>query len=181
MIIIIMIIIRIIIITIIIIMIMIIEIEDIKLREGTRTPCFYGLPKMHKQSNTLPPLRPICNEYNSCTAKVSEWVDSFIKPVAMKTNSYIKDATDFIKHIEKIDINAFANKGFFLVTMEVCSLYPNIDHEEGVNACKEALEQRKDKSIPSDCISDIINFILKSNTLTLGNMGNINQENRTKK
>ena len=50
--------------------------------------------------------------------------------------------------------------------MGVCSLYPNIDHEEGVNACTEALEQRKDKSIPSDCISNIINFILKSNTLT---------------
>ena len=142
------------------------EVEDIKLREGNRTPCFYGLPKIHKQFNTLPPLRPICSGYNSCTAKVSEWVDSFIKPAAMKTNSYIKDTTDFIKHIEKIDISAFANKGFFLVTMDVCSLYPNIDHEEGVNACKEALEQRKDKSIPSDCISNIINFILKSNTLT---------------
>ena len=78
------------------------EIEDIKLREGNRTPCFYGLPKIHKQFNTLPPLRPICSGYNSCTAKVSEWVDSFIKPAAMKTNSYIKDTTDFIKHIEKL-------------------------------------------------------------------------------
>ena len=49
--------------------------------------------------------------------------------------------------------------------MDVCSLYPNIDHEEGALACRQALDKRKDKSVPSDNISDIILFILRSNTL----------------
>ena len=49
--------------------------------------------------------------------------------------------------------------------MDVCSLYPNIDHEEGALACRQALDKRKDKSVPSDYISDIILFILRSNTL----------------
>ena len=49
--------------------------------------------------------------------------------------------------------------------MDVCSLYPNIDHEEGALACEQALDKPKDKSVPSDYISNMILFILRSNTL----------------
>ena len=49
--------------------------------------------------------------------------------------------------------------------MDVFSLYPNIDHGEGVTACREALERRTNRSVPSEVITDLIAFILKSNTL----------------
>ena len=72
-------------------------------REGNRTPCFYSLPKIHKVFKNVPQLRPICSGYDSCTAKLSEWVDSFIKPAATKTTSYIKDTTEFVKHVENLN------------------------------------------------------------------------------
>ena len=41
-------------------------------KQGSRTPHFYGLPKIHREYITFPPLRPICSGFNSCTAKFSE-------------------------------------------------------------------------------------------------------------
>ena len=142
------------------------ETEEIRLKEGSRTPCFYGLPKIHKTFEKFPPLRPICSGYNSCSTRLSEWVDSFLKPAAMQTSSYIRDTTDFVNKIEEFKNNINKSKDFYIVTMDVSSLYPNIDHEEGVAACREALERRIDKSVPSDVIADLITFILKSNTLS---------------
>ena len=139
--------------------------EETRLREGSRTPCFYGLPKIHKSYSKIPPLRPICSGFKSCTARLSEWVDSFLKPAAMKTESYIRDTTDFVLHIESLNDKEINLTDVFLVTMDVVSLYPNISQQEGISACEKALEQRKVKSIPSSYISKLISFILTSNTM----------------
>ena len=67
------------------------EFEASKLQCGSRTPYFYGLPKIHKKFDQFPPLRPICSGFNSCTSKLSEFVDAFLKPLAQQSPSYIKD------------------------------------------------------------------------------------------
>ena len=53
--------------------------------------------------------------------------------------------------------------------MEVSSLYTNIDHEAGAEACFKKLEERKNKSIPSIVIKNLILMILKSNAFRFGN------------
>ena len=58
------------------------EFEASKLQYGSRPPYFYGLPKIHKKFDRFPPLRPICSGFNSCTSKLSEFVDAFLKPLA---------------------------------------------------------------------------------------------------
>ena len=57
----------------------------------------------------------------------------------------------------------------FLVTMDILSLYTNINHEEGAEACFKKLEERKNKSIPSIFIKNLILMILKSNAFRFGN------------
>ena len=57
----------------------------------------------------------------------------------------------------------------FLVTMDVSSLYTNIDHEEGAEACFKKLEERKNKSIPSIVIKNLILIIYKSNAFRFDN------------
>ena len=37
-----------------------------------------------------------------------------------------------------------------LVTIDVSSLYTNIDQSEGIDAVKEALEERSDKKVPTN-------------------------------
>ena len=56
----------------------------------------------------------------------------------------------------------------FLVTMDVSSLDPNIDHAEGISACEETLSNRKSPSIPTSVISNLLKLILQSNTLKFG-------------
>ena len=41
------------------------DFEASKLKSGCHTPQFYGLPKLHKEYDTFPPLRPICSGFNS--------------------------------------------------------------------------------------------------------------------
>ena len=44
------------------------DLEYSNLIKGSRTPFFYGLPKMHNPFKTFPSLRPISSGTDSCTA-----------------------------------------------------------------------------------------------------------------
>ena len=53
-----------------------------------------------------------------------------------------------------------------LVTMDVSSLYTNIDHEEGAQACYEYLEKRKNSTL----LKRLILLALQSNVFLFGNV-----------
>ena len=125
-----------------------------------RLPIFYGLPKIHKSFQEFPPLRPIVSGFSSCTSKLSEYLDTFLKYQARKCSSYIRDTKHFISKLNQI--KSIPNDAI-LVTMDVGSLYTNIDHQEGAEACYEALETRKNKTIPSSLLRRLILLVLKSN------------------
>ena len=73
------------------------EFEASKLKSRSRTPQFYGLPKLHKEYDTFPPIRPICSGFNSCTSKIAQFLDAFLKPLAQSNPSYVKDTSDFVQ------------------------------------------------------------------------------------
>ena len=52
--------------------------------------------------------------------------------------------------------------------MDVSSLYPNIDHQEGIDACENALNTRTSQSVPTSVLCDLTMTILKCNTLKFG-------------
>ena len=52
--------------------------------------------------------------------------------------------------------------------MDVSSLYPNINHQEGINACETALNTHIFQSVPTSILCDLIMTILKCNTLKFG-------------
>jgi len=55
------------------------------------------------------------------------------------------------------------------VTMDVSSLYTNIDHDEGAEACFRKPEMRKNKTIPSSFLLNLIQTVLKSNIFRFQN------------
>ena len=132
-----------------------------------RTPAPYGLPKMHKDYGLFPAFRLICSGTNSPTAKLSQFIDTILKPAAQRTASYVKDTTDFILKIKDTQITAEANTPTYLVTMDVTSLYPNIDHHEGTQACINQLQNTANGNniMPSDLIKRLFLLILQSNTM----------------
>ena len=130
-----------------------------------RTPLFYGLPKIHKVFEHLPPMRPIVSGFGSCTTKLSEFLDSFLKHQAQRCKSYIKDTNQFLlklQSLKKLPSNTI------LVTMDVSSLYTNIDQEEGAEACFKKLEQRKRKNVPSLLLKKLILLVLRCNVFRFG-------------
>ena len=126
----------------------------------TSIPVFYGLPKIHKNFHSFPLLRPIVAGYNSATVKFSEYVDSYLKPAARKSFSYVRDTNHFLNRLKE---RSNIPHKTFMVTVDVSGLYNNIDHTEGTDACYISMEKRKNKYAPSRIIRNIILFVLKNN------------------
>ena len=105
-----------------------------------KTPAFYFLPKIHKQNITG---RPIISGNNSPTEKISAFVDEHIKQFVPHIKSYVRDTPDFIKKIENFKLNG----DYFLVTMDVTSLYTNIPNHEGLVAVTQNTYTRK-RTVP---------------------------------
>ena len=136
---------------------------------SSRTPLFYGLPKIHKYFGEFPQLRPICSGYESCTVKISEFIDSFLKPIAQRAPSFIRDTTDFVCKLADPLPEAVNPANLWMVTMDVISLYPNICHEDGISACTDFLQMRHKKTVPTTMLTSLIETVLTSNTMLFDN------------
>ena len=142
------------------------EYETLSDNSNMSTPIFYALPKIHKTFMKLPPLKPIVAGYQSATVKLFEYVDSFLKPIARKCSSYVRDTTHFLNRLRSL--KGIPNDALMAV-MDVHGLYNNIDQEEGVEACFNALEKRKKKNVPLETIKTLILFILKNSVFRFSN------------
>jgi hypothetical protein len=97
-----------------------------------RTPCFYMLPKIHKNGN---PGRPIVSACGGPTSKLSAFVDAHLKQVVPRIPSYLRDTTHFLQRLQDLNLP----EHFYMATIDVKSLYTNIPTEEGIRATAEAL------------------------------------------
>ena len=115
--------------------------------ENPRQRRFYMLPKIHKDKkvwpipNVMPPGRPIVSDCNSESERIAMYIDAFIKIRANKHPSYIKNTYDFLDKV----LDKKLSPSSLLITLDVESMYTNINHDEGLNAVKNAF---------SDCIND---------------------------
>ena len=121
---------------------------------------FYILPKIHKQGN---PGRPIISSNGHPTERISEFVDYQLKPLVQTLPSYIKDTTHFLLQLQNLGP---LPENSILVTLDVSSLYTNIPHKEGEEACRHFLNTRPLKSIPTERICDLIRMILGMNNFS---------------
>ena len=131
-----------------------VEEQDINLiPEDPKPGRFYILPKIHKPGN---PGRHIFSE----NGRPPEFVSFHLNPLEQTLPSYIKNTAHFLnklKEIGELPSNAI------LVTLDVSSLYTNIPTNEGIEACRKALNHRSAKPIPTETICDLIRMILTMN------------------
>ena len=118
-------------------------------------------------------LRPIVSGFNCISASLSEYVNSFLKYQAKTCKSYIRDTSDFLLKLKSLSAIPSTS---ILVTMDDNSLYTNIDHEEGADACYKKLEKRKNKTVPSNTLKNCILLILKSNIFRFCNTFHIQKK-----
>jgi len=126
------------------------EFHFLEIPESPRPRLFYTLPKIHKPvskwyNSIIPPGRPVVSDCSSDTYNLSILIDHFLQPISNKHPSYVKDTPDFISKLRKVNIK---NPKCYLITLDVESLYTNIDNKDGVEAVKQILQQYLDPKRP---------------------------------
>ena len=120
----------------------------------------------------MPSGRQIVSDCESESYRVSEYIDLFLSPLATNHPSYIKDTHDFLKKIEQIKIP----QNSFFVTLDVDSLYTNINNKEGLAAVAEVLAKTKHRDLnfslrPDKEIMDLLKLSLENNDFILMMIG----------
>lgn len=88
------------------------------------------------QGKSLQGARPIVSDCSSETYYTAEFIDFHLNPLSTKHASYIKDTYDFVEKVKQIHIPLSS----FLFTMDIDSLYTNIDIKEGLQATKNIFQ-----------------------------------------
>ena len=126
----------------------------------TRKPTLYLLPKIHKPDV---PGRPIISGCVGAIVRLSEYNDLYLKPLMNKINSYVKDSTEFLKRIYRLNSNIPTNNNI-RVTIDVKSLYTKILNDEGISASINLLKEHyASHNINLDVIHDTLELVLNSN------------------
>jgi hypothetical protein len=74
--------------------------------------------------------------------------------------SYTQDTGHFLDKLKEI---GRVSENALLVTADVRSLYPSIPHEDGMRALHTKLEEREDKTVSSESLISLAEFVLKNN------------------
>ena len=105
-----------------------------------RPRLFYMLPKIHKdpalwsKPHVIPPGHPIVSDCSSEMYHTAEYLDHYLYPLSIRHASYVKDTYDFVHKVKRMLVPAQS----LLFTMDVDSLYTNIDIAGGMRAVQNA-------------------------------------------
>lgn len=130
-----------------------------------RARLFYMLPKIHKdrakwsKPNEVPPGRPIVSDCSSETYHTAEYLDFFLNPLSTKHASYIKDTYHFVNIVKKLHIP----DNSILFTIDIDSLYTNIDIKEGIQAIKNIFRKFPNKNRPEKELLQLLEINLSKN------------------
>ena len=111
-------------------------------KKATNLGKLYLLPKIHKRLESVPG-RPVISNCGTSTEKVSEFLDSQLKPVMQSSWSYIKDSGDF--DFDWNSISYDAEKNIKLLLYESDQIIAKIEVEIQQELKKEDLEKFKKK------------------------------------
>ena len=133
-----------------------------------RTQQIYFLKKLHKTPHSV---RPIVSGTAGPTERLSSFMDYFLQPLVENTPSYIKDSSTIISLVEHTTFPGDC----ILASINVCSLYLNIPHEEGVSSALKHLyninPKKNDLPFPPSVAAEMLRIILESNHFEfVGNM-----------
>lgn len=130
-----------------------------------RARTFYLLPKIHKprekwpQPDKMPEGRPIVSDCASESYRVSQYIDSFIRPISIRHPSYIRDTYDFVSKIryQRIPKNAL------LVTGDVSSLYTNMKLNRVMDTTRDAFKKHPEPGRPDTHLLRLLELTLNNN------------------
>ena len=133
--------------------------------EDKTTSKFYCNFKIHKQHApmTAPPPRPIISGSGSITENLGVFVENQIREISTQHSTYLLDTPHFLRVVQKINKGPRLPLNAMLVTSDIIGAYQNIPQEDGIDCLFEVLEERKNKEVPSEFISKLMELIQPCN------------------
>lgn len=125
---------------------------------------FYLLPKIHKPHNKwphphMPEGRPIVSDCGSETYNIGAYIDYFLKPLATRHPSYLKDTYDFVAKIRNKPVPSDA----LIVTGDITALYTNMNIDRSLKIVRDAFTLSPDPRRPDEALLELLEICLKSN------------------
>lgn len=130
-----------------------------------RERLFYILPKVHKPPEKwtipfeVPPGRPIVSDCGSETYATAEFIDYFLNPLSTLHSSYVKDTYHFIEIVQNLKVS----QNCYFFSLDVDSLYTNIDITAGLETVRETFIQHPDPCRPDQDILKLLEINLRRN------------------
>jgi hypothetical protein len=140
------------------------QFQYLQAKDSDRERIFYLLPKIHKPKKAwpqtdMPEGRPIVSDCGSESYRISQYIDSFVRPISMKHPAFIKDTYDFISKIR----NQVIPSNSFLVTGDVSSLYTNMRFDRTLTTVSEAFNKTDMHSKLKGYLLELLEITLKNN------------------
>ena len=85
----------------------------------------------------------------------------YVEDLATKHASKLKDTPDFLRKLEEVKKKGALPKNAILLVKDVSALFTNIPKNEGIEATKEALNERTNPKILTEFITRVLDLILK--------------------
>lgn len=122
-----------------------------------RKPRFYGLPKIHKQFEHIPPIRPIVSHSNSLLHLTAKFIDYILQPIAQSYPDYLHNSTMLINTLNKTSVT-------LLVTMDIINLFPSIPQNDCLSIlCEELQSHSKLLLFNPNLIMTLVDLHLSNN------------------
>ena len=129
----------------------------------------YGNYKAHKPAANYP-LRMITSGCGSPIQILSCYVEYHLKPLVSKLPNVMIDTSHFLRTIDDFNSSFTGNMDdVLLVSWDIKEMYPSIDNEMGVAACRRHLDSRTNPRTPTDCIIDALTIVLENNVSFFNN------------
>ena len=141
-----------------------------------RAGSIQGNPKLHKEGA---PLRVIISGRGHATEGIAELAEKELGPHVENQPSFVRDTTDFINKVKDIKLPISDDFEPILFCMDVSKLYPSVPREEGLRACKKALDTRRKPDIPTGEVLEMIKIVLDNNNFCAGGSKHYIQINGT--
>lgn len=122
---------------------------------------FYIMPKLHKMRSLTAPIigRPIAACHSWVTTNMSKWLADKLNAALVKhTDTVLLDRLQFVRELDGMTVS----KNAWLLTFDVESLYPNVEHEGCIHACAAAYSGTAEEKF---MMQDFMRFVLENNVV----------------